>query len=792
MRRCTLNETMNYFSFYLSLLTFLLFAFSASELAAQEEFVLSGEVLDADNGDPVSFGQAALFKPGATEDSPVAFGNTDIDGKFSLRVPKGNYDLKIFFLGYKDKIITDISLMKNKDLGAVDLTVDGERLDEVVIEGRRAMMKTTVEGITINPDQNMSNLGGTLLDILRNTPSVRVSDDGSISLRGSAGTNVLINGRNSSLTQNLDRIPASAIDQVKIINNPNARYDAEAEAGVIDIILKSGENLGTNLSVDGLYGTRDRMNFGARINHRTVKFNVYGGYNYRDWKNVGVRRVDREIFGDNELLNQETNSSSRKSGHTFNYGADYYFGKNILSYEGVFSTQLDEELNTLYSRLTSKDEGDLLLQYVRRNDENETDDGVDNALIYERTFDDKRRSFKFSASQSYTNQFKTQNIDIFRNSAQVVESGVDDQERAVIDEKRFNYVFQADYTHPLSEQMMFETGLKSNLRRFTYDYDYSRLDPLDDSFIEDPTISNQFDYSDEISAGYVILSRTSKKLDVTAGVRGEYTNFDTYLYNTEESNGQSYFNLFPSLQLLYKADGVNNFKFTYSRRIDRPTAWRLNPFPDITDSLSVRRGNPELQPELINSLELGHIYEKQKWSLTTNFFYRQVSGKLDYLTVIEDGISYSQPANLSEAQSYGVEVIGLAEIGERLTLSGSVTAFGISVDGSNLSEEFVNDGYAANTKTAVDYRLPAGINLQVVFNYDSPEIEAQGEDLAQYYVDMSLQRNFFDDRASLSVSARDIFDTRRFASNSITNTFSQSFYAKRETRIVLLSARYAF
>jgi hypothetical protein len=317
-------------SHYLRLLTFLLLVLSGAKLSAQDGFLLTGEVVDSENGDPVSFAQAALFEHGATDGAPIAFENTDIEGKFSLRAPKGEYDFKIFFLGYEDKVISNIKLQKDKNLGSIDLTLDGERLEEVVIEGRRAMMKTTVEGITINPDENMSNLGGTLLDILRNTPSVRVSDDGSISLRGSSGTNVLINGRNSSLTENLERIPASAIDQVKIINNPNARYDAEAEAGVVDIILKSGENLGTNVSVDALYGTRDRMNFGGRINHRTVKYNVYGGYNYRDWKNVRVRRVDREIFGDNELLNQETKVSSRRADHTFNFGADYYFGNNIL------------------------------------------------------------------------------------------------------------------------------------------------------------------------------------------------------------------------------------------------------------------------------------------------------------------------------------------------------------------------------------------------------------------------------------------------------------------------------
>ncbi|MEK6478086.1 TonB-dependent receptor [Catalinimonas sp. 4WD22] len=767
--------------------------FNATFTMAQSEqgqFRIKGKVLDDASQEPIPFTQVALFE-GETSD-PEAYSTTDEEGNFTLRANRGKYTLKFFLVGYEDKEISDIEVNNHVDLDNITLTEENQQLEEVVVQSTRAMMQTNVEGITINPQQNLSNLGGTLLDILRNTPSVSVSDDGSISLRGSNGTNVLINGRNSSLTQNLDRIPASAIEQIKVINNPNARYDAEAEAGIIDIVLKKGDELGTHGGVDAVYGTRGRMSVGAQFNHRAINYNVYAGYNLRRWRDVGIRRSEREIFGDGEFLNQETDSREKDLGHNFNYGADYYFGKNTLSYEGVFNTSLNQQVNTLYSRLSELNTDDLLLEYVRRNDESETDDGTDNALIYERSFDQKGRSFKFSASQSYTNQYKTQNIDIFRNTATPDPDGLDGQERAVTDEKRFNYVFQADYIHPLPKQMQLETGLKSNLRNFEYDYDYARLDEANQTFVEDPAISNRFDYQDRIHAAYVILSKTSEKLDVTAGLRGEYTSLSTYLYNTDEENRQDYFNLFPSLQTLYKLTEKHAAKLTYSRRIDRPTAWRLNPFPDITDSLNVRRGNPSLQPEMINSLELGHIYEGVNVSVTTNFFYRHISGQLDYITTVEDGISYSQPANLNSASSYGAELIGLTELAPWWTLSGSLTGFRINVDGSNVSEEFVNSGFAFNTKATSDFKLPYNFLLQLVFNYDSPEVEAQGRDLAQYYVDANIQKRFFENKANVSLSLRDVFDTLRFAGNSLTNTFSQSFYAKRETRILLLSARYSF
>lgn len=768
----------------------LLFSTSIQGQSGNREITISGTVLDEQTSNPVAFAQVALY--GSDEEVALDYADTNIDGQFTLTTSPGRYTIKLFLLGYEDKSLPEIDARKNIDLGEIMFKDETQQLNEVEIVSSKLMMRTNVEGLVINPDQNLSNLGGTLLDILRNTPSVSVSDDGGVSLRGSSGTNVLINGRNSSLTENLDRIPASAIEQIKIITNPNARYDAEAEAGIIDIVLKKGENLGTNGGIEAMYGTRGRMNLGGQINHRELNYNIYGGYNFRKWENIGVSQIERDIFSDNELLRQETNSRRSDLNHNFTYGGDYYFGKNILSYEGILSTSLDERLNNLTSNLSDKSNGEILRQYLRRNDQNETDDRVDNAIIYERTFDNKERSFKFVASQSYTNQFKTQNIDIFRDLSPAGLAESDDQERAITDEKRYGYILQADYIHPINNRMKFETGLKSNIRKFTYDFDFMRYDQMNEDFLEDPAVSNRFDYSDEIHAAYAIFSRSANKFDFTVGVRGEYTVLETYLYNTDEQNNQNYFNLFPSLQTLYKFTDKHAAKFTYSRRIDRPRAWRLNPFPDITDSLNVRRGNPDLQPEMINSFELGYIYEEVAASVTANLFFRQVIGQLDFITTVEDGISYRQPENLNNAESYGLEIIGIKEFTRWWTMSGSVTGFGISVDGTNVSSEFSNQGYALNSKLTTDFKLPLGINFQMIFNYDSPEVEAQGRDLEQYYMDVSIQKSFLDNRANIAISVRDIFDTRRYAGFATTSEFSQTFYAKRETRIVLVSARYSF
>ncbi|WP_339925835.1 TonB-dependent receptor [uncultured Cyclobacterium sp.] len=757
--------------------------------AQEKTYSIEGFLQDNANAEALPFVQVALFAP--NEASPVAFSNSGDEGQFSLTAAKGDYLLRFYLIGFEKKELT-INLTTNKKLGEVELKSENQNLEEVVVESTKFPIRSDVEGITINPDRNLSNLGGTLLDILRNTPSVSVTEEGTVSLRGSSGTNVLINGRNSSLTQNLDQIPASSIEYIKIINNPNARYDAEAEGGVIDIVLKKGENLGTHGNGEFTYGNRGRMNTGANINHRTLNYNIFAGYNFRRWKSVGERRREREIFEDAELLKQNTFLTDDNMGHNLNFGADYYFGNNIISYEGFFQSGDDNEVNTLYSDLRDKVSDDLVLEYVRKNVESEADDGIDNALIYERTFESPDKSLKIIASNSYRNQFKTQNISIYRNTSELLNENLNGMERAFTDEKRYVSVFQADFTSPLSPSSKIEAGLKSNLRKFDNDYIYQRYQENSQAYIADPNISNRFIYKDQIHAGYFIYAGKSSKFDYTLGLRGEYTFVDTFLANTAESNQQSYFNLFPSLQTQYKIDAENALKFTYSRRIDRPTAWRLNPFPDITDSLSVRRGNPNLQPEMIHSIEFGYLGNFENASLSSNLFYRHVDGQLDFVTLIEDGISYSQPANLNTAVSYGAEIIGLIDIAPWWNLNGSITAFGINIDGSNIGEEFKNKGFAWNSKLMSSFTFPLGFSFQLAGNYESAEIEAQGRDLSQYYLDASMQKSLIKKKAALSISLRDIFDTRRYAGNSLTNTFSQSFYAKRESRFVMVSAKYKF
>ncbi|MFP4093101.1 MAG: TonB-dependent receptor domain-containing protein [Cyclobacteriaceae bacterium] len=769
----------------------IIFLISSLSLRAQSANEVSGQVLDAESSEPVSFAQVALYEPG--NDTPVTGGVTDESGNFALEAKAGEYTLEIVFVGYQEKRIKNINL-EDGSARLKDILIEAktERLDEVVVEADEVPqpVSTDLEGMSIRPDQTISNIGGTLLDVLRNSPSVSVSQDGTVTLRGSNNTNILIDGRNSALASDLEQIPASAIESIKIVNNPNARYDAEGEGGVINIKLKQDEDLGDSGSVQGTFGSRGRTNASLRLNKKAERYSVFGGYSYRSWPSVGYSSTNRLTFDDDERLEQFADRERDDSEHTLNLGGDYFIGKNKLSYEGTFNMENESNFENNRTQLFDINSDDLLLQYTRNNNETEENYTLDNALIYERIFDNPEREFRALVSRSVRDQLENQMIDIYSGTINPDLETPSGRERASNDELRRVTIVQADYVHPLAEGKI-EAGYKSTFRYFDNDYLYERRDMNTGTWINQDDVSNRFLYQDQIHAAYAIYSTSLNDVDISMGARLEQTMVDTRLYDTDEENEQNYLNLFPSFQALYNLSEKHDVKFTYSRRIDRPNGWRLNPFPDVADSLNIRIGNPNLQPEFIQSLELGHMAQFEKADLTTNLFYRRVNGQVDYIVFIEDGISYRQPTNLNTSTTYGVELINTTQLTDWWSLNASYSLFRIEVDGTNLDNSFTNAGISWNAKLNTDFKLPYEVNLQFTANYDAPEIEAQGRDLARYYLDMSLQRPIFDEKGSVSLSLRDVFDTWRFAGENAGSDFVQTFEYKRETRILLLSMRYS-
>ena len=768
----------------------LLLSFLPFFVLAQETHQITGKIIDQESSEPVAFAQVALFEPG--NETPVAGTVTKDNGSFKMDVTEGEYKMEVVFVGYNEKEIEKFKVTKNKSIGNIALTPSSLELDEIVVEGNevRRPVTTTLEGVNVRPDQTLSNTGGSVLDVLRNTPSVSVGQDGSITLRGSGNTNILLDGRNSSLTGDLEQIPASMVENIQIVNNPNAKYDAEGAGGVINIKLKRGSQTGTTGKVELTMGTRMRTNASVRLSRKEKKFSIYGGYSYRSWPRVGNSNSTRNIFSSDEKLIQTVDRDSDDKEHTFNFGGDYFFGKNKISYEGAFNMEDEEDFDNTQTEVRSINTNDLILQYKRINNEIEDNYSFDNALIYERSFDNADRELRAVVSHSYRDQLETQLIDIYNNITDE-EDDVSRFERGINDEFNSNIIMQVDYVHPFAESKL-ETGYKSIFRTLDNDYLYEAQDPAVGEWITRTDVSNRFRYEDKIFAAYAIYSGSiNDNFEYALGTRAEQTLVDTKLYNNNETNEQNYLSFFPSVQAQYHLNKSNSLKFTYSRRIDRPSSRRLNPFPDISDSLNIRIGNPNLQPEFINSFELGHMLSTDKFDITTNAFFRHVNGQIDWIVRVEDGISYRGPLNLNNAMTYGFEIINTTQLTNWWSFNASYSLFETQVDGTNLNADYTNKGLSWYAKLNTDFSLPLDVDMQITANYRAPEVEAQGKDLARYYMDLSFQKSFLEDKGSATLSIRDVFNTRSFRGQNFGEDFYQEFEYKRESRIALLSLSYS-
>lgn len=763
-------------------------------LWAQASQIIRGNIIDDESGEPVPYANVVLFQPG--EEEPVGGTFTDEEGEFRIEdVDNGTYDLLVQFIGYGNYTVEDIKITSETgelNVGAIRMAKSSTELDEVIVQAEKIKrpVETSLEGMTINPEQNLSNIGGSVVDILRNTPSISVDQDGGITIRGSSSTNVLINGRNSALAEGLEGIPASAVESIEVVNNPGARYDAQGTGGVLNIKLKQGDEntLGTNGRAELTLGNRYRVNTSLNLNHQGKRFNVFGGYNYRRSPSIGNSESERTVMGENpQRIIQNRDIERNDNSHTVNYGADYFIRKNKLSYEGVFEIEDENDRETTYTSIFDLDDN-LTVNNVRDNRETEENYTLDNSLIYERLFDQKNREFRALISHSYRDNLETQNTTT--RSLDVEAEPL--RQRADTDEKRENLILQADYVQSFDKGKL-ETGYKSTFRKLDNDYVFENFINDTDEWIINTGVSNRFLYQEQVHALYAIFQHSFEKIDLSLGTRLEQTIINTRLFNTGEENEQRYINPFPSVQGLYRFTDNQSLKFTYSRRIDRPRSRSLNPFPDIADTLNIRMGNPNLQPEFIQSLEFGHKIDFLNSDLTTNAFYRHTNGKVDWiLTVDEHGTSTRMPTNLLSGTDYGLEFIGTSTIASWWDVNGSVSLYRSIIDGSNLNQGYTNANFAWNAKLVSSMILPWDLSFQITGNYDSPEVEAQGFDYARYYIDMSFQRKLFGDKGSISLSLRDIFNTYQFGGENSTDEFVSTFLYKRDTRRAYLSFQYNF
>ena len=728
-----------------TLTTFLLMLFVLSYTNAQRSggqgaksaTKLTGKILNTETESPLEFATITLFNQ--KDSSMVTGGITDLEGKFELESKPGEYYAVVEFISFKSQTISNITITevdKAKDLGTIKMMSDAAVLNEVEVTAEKSTMQLALDKKVFNVGKDMVNQGGTAVDILDNVPSVTVDVEGNVSLRGSSGVRILVDGRPSGLvgvggTSGLRNLSANMIEKVEVITNPSSRYEAEGMAGIINIILKKDQKKGLNGSFDLTAGYPDQYGAAINMNYRRKNINFFANYGLRYRSGPGTSTRYNEFYkGDTTYITDQYSDRIRGGwSNSIRLGADYYINpKNIITTSFLYRLGDDDNTSVTryYNYLNSLDNPTGVRE--RRDDEIEDESNLEYVLSYKRTF--KNKDHKLTADirfQDNTEEEGSDFVNSYFNPDESPAARFDEIQRSNNKEGERQTIIQVDYVQPIGTDGRFELGYRSGIRSIKNDYIVEDFIDSVDAWVPLAGLNNNFLYDENIHALYSQYGNKFGQWSFQVGMRAEYTDVTTELIQTNEINPRDYFNVFPSAFLNYELSPGNSFQASYSRRIRRPRFWDLNPFFTFSDDRNFFSGNPDVNPEFTDSYEIGYVKYWDKASLTSSIFYRHTDDVIERIARANpDGTTTTQPENLLTEDNFGFEFTFSLDATKWWKLDGNVNLFRSITDGGNLGPDFEADTYTAFGRMTSKMTLFKDIESQVRVNYRAPRETTQG------------------------------------------------------------------
>ena len=736
------------------------------------QYEVSGTLIDGNNEEVLQYATVRLLNP--SDSTLVTGGVTNESGVFTLSATEGNYLLESSYLTYVTST-REINLSENTQLGSIAMYQDQAQIEAVEITGQKSQTTFELDKKVFNVGQDITSVGTDAIDVLSNVPSVTTDIDGNVSLRGSQGVLILINGQQSGLINSgdpnsLKNIPASLIEKVEVITNPSARYDAEGQVGIINIILKKQQQGGLNGSFNLDAGTPERYGGAVNLNYRKNDFNVFTrfGGRYRSRPRVGFTSFD--YFSPvNGLTYQENDTDSERTGYggSGSVGLEYFFkDKQYITAQFDYERGRDDN-ESIVTYDDYIEDRELLRTTQRIDNEEENEEEMEYSIRY--NYDIDTLGKKVLAQVQYEQSDETELNDftesvLFGNGYNPV------QQIAENHENQNEYLFQLDYILPFSKNTKMEFGAKSTLRDIDTDFEVQQL--MNGEYETLPNQSNQFQYDEDIHALYAMYGNEEGSLGYQVGLRGEYSDINTRLIETNDENPRDYFQLFPSAFLTYRTENENAFQASYSRRINRPGFWELNPFLSYTNPRRIWTGNPNLDPEYTNSFELGYLKEWDVTTLNTSVYYRHTTDVITRITEPIGGDTVQViPQNLATRNASGFEFLFNSDLTKWLTLDLNTNFFYFTEDGSNIGEQFEAEGFAWFARGTTRFRLPNDLNGQLRFFYRGPRNTTQGDRQALYSLDVGVSKDILNNKGTLSLNGRNLLNSLRFEGETITDTF---------------------
>jgi len=757
--------------------------------AQNKNTTVTGTVIESNTKQAVEFATVVL-KDKQTND-PITGSTTQLGGAFEIKTNATDFYVEISFIGFENTKITDFEVKKNIDLGTITLSSQNTILDEVTVRAEKSQTEFRLDKRVFNVGQDLSSTGASALEVLNNVPSVNVNIEGQISLRGSTGVQMLIDGKPSILADTesnaLGTITAEMIDRVEVITNPSAKYEAEGTAGIINIVLKKEEKQGINGSVSVNTGYPHNHSVGMSLNRRANKFNLFTQLG------AGYRSLPRH----RETLNTDltTNESIRSEGteyrneqfYNFILGTDYHINdNNVLTLSGNFAYEIEDQPSaTDFSRLNATN--DIISEWERTEVTEATNPKWQYEFQYKSDFKDhKDHDFIFSATGRF---FGKDQASDFTNTIESTSSFplFDQQTRTKFQEA--GYTFKADYTRPFAEKFTLETGTQYVIQDVSNDFAVSDL--MDGEWQPRADLTNVFDYDQKVLGVYGTVAYENKKWGIKTGLRLENTILNTLLQNTNEANTLNYNSLFPSAHTSYKFSERFSLQAGYSRRIYRPRLWDLNPFFNIRNNFNIREGNPELLPEFTDSYEITGIYILDKITMNLGVYQRYTTDVIERISFFENGVNTTKPINIGTNLATGIEFNSKYNPNDWWTLNGDFNFNFFNRQGEFEQTNIDFNASRWNGRITSKFKLPKDFDLEFTGNYESWYKTVQGEQQDMLFGDLGARKKLMKGKAVFSLSVRDIFASRI----SEREVFQDDFYAYSRNlrgRFITLGFSYGF
>ncbi len=778
----------------------LLLSFSFCLFTAISQTTITGTITDGATGKSVEFASVVLLH--LPDSAAIKTTATDKKGRFNFdAIQPGIYVVRGSFIGYGSLATTQFIIEAGTLKYAVEpiaLLNDSKTLTNVTVTGTRAQLNTSIDRKTYNVEQDVMSRSGTAADILKNIPSVEVDVEGNVALRGSGDVIILINGKPNPLmgrtrAEVLQQLPANSIERIEVITNPSARYRPDGTSGIINIVLKKNVRNGFNGTAIANAGNKDRYNGALTLNYRPKDFNLFGSYSNRQDTRKRYNTVDRTYLdattgAARSFYNQSTTSAAHPHAQIVTAGIDYTINdKNSLGVSGNYFNR-NQVRNDETGNLTIDNNNVLVQDYTRLRYDPETEKQHNATAYYQHSFGKEDHDLRIEFNSSKEDEVEDNHYrNIYRKP-----SPLTTYDNTRIAQGTHENQLTADYSNRLSEDSKIEAGYDGLYNKVNLNFYGEYYDAGQAKFVKDAVKSNQFIYNEDVHAVYGTYQKSFEKFGYEVGLRAEGVLTKGHLINLDSFVTNNYFKVYPTVHLSYKLQESSELQLNYSKRVHRPEADELNPFPEYQDPRNLRAGNPKLLPEIIHSTEFGYKWQNKAFSFVPSIYYRyKVNGFTSVIVPLNDTTLLSTTQNLSNDQSAGLEAIFSAKA-KFFTATVSSNVFYNRIDATNLGYIQNKSIYSASANFTTSFTVTKTTLLQISGNYRSARLTPQGKTYPTFVLNTGMRQDLAKNKLSITATASDLFSSLKQKTDLNIPSLKQVSVGRRDGLIVYLGLSYRF